>query len=404
MSKHILFVDNEANVLQGLQGQLGSMRDEWEMVFVEGGQVALDYIASHRVDVLVSGIGMSKRDGAQLLKSVSKQHPGIISMELSGYSGNGGGEGASEPSQPHDPDVLISAIKRSLGIQTYLQAPALSDFVTGIPSLPGIPAVYKAFIDELSNPASTTDTVAATIEQDAALASSILSLANSAYFDLPAGVTGIPQAIEMLGLETMGSLIVFTSLFSTFSDKSEQTEWVDHLGLRSMSIGSLARDIARLEGLASHDIDRACCAGMLLHIGTLILISSYPEGYVRIGEMIEKRGMSIVDAEQQQFSASHSDIGAYLLGLWGISHPVVEAVLYHHAPGTETSDTFSPASAVNAAQGLSRLIDGHVGTNFSDDEMMAALDMDHLQHVGRSDRLPVWRTHIEGVIRNKGGS
>ena len=401
MTKHILFVEKEVNIRQGLQSNLQSMRDEWEMTFVETGQAALEYIASYDVDVLVFDISMPEMDAAQLLKSLRKQQPGIIRMGLSGQLREASQQSSAES---QDPDLLISMIRRSTNMQKYLRDPALCDFVSGIPSLPDMPVIYKTFIDELSNPASTIETVAETIEQDAALASSIKKLANSDYFDVPENVSGIPQIIESLGLETMGSLIAYASLFAEFAAMPEQIEWVENLGSRSAMIGALSRDIARLEGLDSHDVDRACCAGMLLHIGTLVLISSYPEGYVRIGEMIETKGLNINEAEQQEFSASHADIGAYLLGLWGFSDPVVEAVLHHHAPAAKIADTFSPASAAHVAQGLSRLIDGDAGINFSDDDMVAALDMDHLRHIGRSDRLPVWRKHIEEIIRKNSTS
>jgi len=39
------------------------------------------------------------------------------------------------------------------------------------------------------------------------------------------------------------------------------------------------------------------------------------------------------EAEYKTFGTSHAEIGAYLLGLWGLPDPVVEAVACHHRPG-----------------------------------------------------------------------
>ena len=41
MKKRILFVDDEAMILEGLQRMLRSMRVEWEMEFVESAEAAL---------------------------------------------------------------------------------------------------------------------------------------------------------------------------------------------------------------------------------------------------------------------------------------------------------------------------------------------------------------------------
>ena len=53
--KTLLFVDDEPNVLQGLQRQLRGMRLEWDMHFVEGGQQALAFMSTCPVDIVLSG-------------------------------------------------------------------------------------------------------------------------------------------------------------------------------------------------------------------------------------------------------------------------------------------------------------------------------------------------------------
>ena len=61
----LLFVDDEPRVLQGLQRQLRAMRQEWEMHFVESGGQALDYMAAHPVDIIISDMMMPRMDGAE---------------------------------------------------------------------------------------------------------------------------------------------------------------------------------------------------------------------------------------------------------------------------------------------------------------------------------------------------
>jgi hypothetical protein len=37
-------------------------------------------------------------------------------------------------------------------------------------------------------------------------------------------------------------------------------------------------------------------------------------------------------AEQQVLGVTHAELGAYLLGLWGLPYAIVEATAYHHLP------------------------------------------------------------------------
>jgi len=72
MSSRILFVDDEALVLQGLQRSLRGMREEWQMEFVTSGADALAAMARHPFDAIVSDMRMPGMNGAELLNEVMK--------------------------------------------------------------------------------------------------------------------------------------------------------------------------------------------------------------------------------------------------------------------------------------------------------------------------------------------
>ena len=63
----VIFVDDEPNILSGLRRLLRPLRDEWDMIFVETGQQALDSLAEAPCDIIVSDMKMPGMDGAQLL-------------------------------------------------------------------------------------------------------------------------------------------------------------------------------------------------------------------------------------------------------------------------------------------------------------------------------------------------
>ncbi|NNF67174.1 MAG: HDOD domain-containing protein, partial [Gammaproteobacteria bacterium] len=60
-------------------------------------------------------------------------------------------------------------------------------------------------------------------------------------------------------------------------------------------------------------------------------------------------GKSCWEAEQEVFGHTHCEVGAYLLGLWGLPNPIVESAAFHHSPANGAGEHFSPLTAVYLA-------------------------------------------------------
>jgi DNA-binding NtrC family response regulator len=84
--KRVIFVDDEARILEGLRRMLRPMRNQWEMAFAPGGQAALDVMATTPFDVIVSDMRMPGMDGAALLEQVREHYPEVIRIVLSGHT------------------------------------------------------------------------------------------------------------------------------------------------------------------------------------------------------------------------------------------------------------------------------------------------------------------------------
>ncbi len=82
----ILFVDDESRVLDGLRRTLRPMREQWQMLFAEGGVNALKVLSEQRVDVIVTDMQMPGMCGYALLTAVLGEYPKMKRIVLSGYS------------------------------------------------------------------------------------------------------------------------------------------------------------------------------------------------------------------------------------------------------------------------------------------------------------------------------
>src|SRR5205814_9411132 len=92
------------------------------------------------------------------------------------------------------------------------------------------------------------------------------------------------------------------------------------------------------------------------------------------------------DAERRVFGATHAELGAYVLGIWGLPELIVEAVAWHHNPERCPETSFSPVTAVHAARAL--LHEGGPETTWG--PWAAPCDA-YLNRLGLADRLKAWR-------------
>ena len=84
MMKRILFVDDDAALLAGLQNVLHRDRKRWDMVFANGGEAALEEIRKAPFDVVISDMRMPQVDGAVLFRILREESPSTARIMLSG--------------------------------------------------------------------------------------------------------------------------------------------------------------------------------------------------------------------------------------------------------------------------------------------------------------------------------
>ena len=113
--KRILFVDDDAALLAGLQNVLHRDRGRWEMVFANSGELALDEIRKQSFDVVVSDMRMPNVDGATLFRILRTESPGTTRIMLSGSDCESALDDIHELlPKPCSASVLRAAIERAL--------------------------------------------------------------------------------------------------------------------------------------------------------------------------------------------------------------------------------------------------------------------------------------------------
>ncbi len=352
--KRILFVDDDPQVFEGLQRMLAPQRDQWEMSFAPEGETALLLLSATPFDVIVSDLRMPKMDGAALLKKLRERWPGIVRILLSGQADMDDALRAVPVAhqcllKPCDPETLRGAIERATSLSEVLSSKLLAGIVGSVQDLPVMPRAYLELRDTLANPNYSLKTIVRIVEQDVGLSAKILQLVNSAFFGLPKDISSVHMAVCYIGAEMLQNLVLSAEVFHVF-EKGKSIEGFSFEDLHMHS--QLAAKIAASLLPPSPARDSAIIAGLLHDIGKLVLATRSPQHFARAmeGSRVEKMPLYLI--ERQLMGISHAEVGAYLLGLWGLPAPVIEAVAHHHVPGRIPSETLDAVGAVHIANAL----------------------------------------------------
>ncbi|MBF0224565.1 MAG: HDOD domain-containing protein [Desulfobacterales bacterium] len=397
MKRRILFVDDEPNVLQGLKRVLREMRNEWDMDFVESGNKALEILQKSSFDVIVSDIRMKEMDGIEFFKKVMNLYPKIIRIVLSGQSDKEFTIKSSHIAhqylvKPCDPDELKSRLSHIYEIQGALSNNSLIDVVSKIKTLPILPTIYTEILKALESFDANTNDIGKIISKDVGITAKILQLVNSAFLGLRTRIVNIEQAVTYLGIDIIKSLVLSNYIFYNVDAKKNIKNFINKLWNHSLSTGIISRLIAYKEN--PDLVDCAFLAGLLHDCGKIIFLINFPDQYETIIESSQSKENVIFEKEMGIFGTSHAEIGAYLMSLWGLPMPVIEAILYHHFPLKYSKQEFTPLTSVYVANFLSRKNE----STENDLEENPSFEIEYLSKLRLLNRLPIWQNSCQGII------
>ena len=351
--RRILFVDDQESALQGHRESMDKYREQLDLVFANGGDAALEVVRSTEVDVIVSNMHMANMDGRALLGTIKEDFPNMVRIMLVPLSNTDAVFSALTVShqvlnKPIDPETLLNGIERTCKLRSLL-TDALRRKIGGVEKLPSVPAVYKELMAAMADPDVTTAKIARIVERDAAMAAKTLQLVNSTCFSFSRSISSLDHAVAFLGLELMKNLCLAVQVFAAFEGAASR------IGISFDAEQEHARVTAKIARrlLANpQQAQNAFTAGLLHDIGNLVLAVCIPNPFKEVIRECKASGRPTHEVEAEMLGMTHAEVGAYLLGLWGLPLPIVEAVAFHHVPGAALEKTFDIPSAVSLANAL----------------------------------------------------
>jgi HD-like signal output (HDOD) protein len=127
------------------------------------------------------------------------------------------------------------------------------------------------------------------------------------------------------------------------------------------------------------------------------LLAEMPKEYGSIIDRLVDPSQSLADLEREKFGCTHADVGAYLIGLWGLPHSLTQAVGFHDRPTLCVENRFSPLTATHVADAI--ISEKHRSAITQD----ITLDRAYLAGLGIADRESAWREMYEEEEKEKEG-
>ncbi|MBA8681694.1 HDOD domain-containing protein [Stenotrophomonas tumulicola] len=364
----ILFVGDEASLPAELTGFIADLGEEWLTTTLPGGHAAMAAVAASAVDAVVVSPYLGDMDATTLLGQVRTLRPGTIRIALiDAQQGN-----RPPPARligvahrflplPLAPEMLLEALGSLEELRELLDNPRLREAIGRIEKLPSPPHVYLSLTQALEHDddADSAD-VARLVAADPAIAAKVLQLSNSAFFSSGRTISDLRTAVTRLGLSTLRDLVLASEVFSAPTLSAAERNSLQQRALLS------SRLAARL--LPTSSAELGATAALLADIGLLL------------PGVRNERDTSIPADDARP---GHAEAGAYLLGLWGLPMPIVEAVGFHLQPQRANTRSFWVTGAVHVALAL---VNGD------------PVDEAYLQRAGVLHKLPEWREHANALM------
>lgn len=397
--KKILFVDDNQSVLAQAYEMLQPLKSQHQVTLVDTGEKALKLVLRDSYDIVISDIQMPGMNGAELLRHIQRHSPHTVRIILSQNANNYEllkrmAELAHQfIAKPLDTRSLYESLEKALTLSDLVKNESLRKLLLGVRALPSYPGLYLEIVAELKKANPSADRVGEIISQDIGMSAKMVQLVNSAYFGLARTVTDPLQATVILGLETIRDLVLSLQVFSQFELSKLNRLGLDNVWDHSLSVGMMSRTIVKSMTSDKEMINSAFLAGLLHDMGKLLLAEHFTMKYYSTVSAARQQQFSLYECETRSFGATHGQLGAYLLGCWGLPVPVVEALAYHHDLEHFPGKSFSLPLAV------------HIADVFWYEERLHAsrtpapkLNTRYIEKLGLGERIPGWQEMCLGSI------
>lgn len=226
----------------------------------------------------------------------------------------------------------------------------LAERIRRCPTLPTLPAVAVEVLDLAQRPDADISAIARVITRDPALSGKILKTVNSSFYARSRPVGAVSQAMVILGLQAVKTLVLGFSLVSKLTEGKKDKKSFNHLKYwrRSVYAATSARALAKRAGVVQQE--EAFLAALLMDIGMLVLDQVMGDAYGAVEAGVERHD-ELPAAERAAFQFDHADAAGVLLAGWKLPPVLTTPIIHHHNPDAAADPQLRPLVQLVAVAG-----------------------------------------------------
>jgi len=240
-----------------------------------------------------------------------------------------------------------------------------------IQNIPQISEVIRILINQLNDPDIDLKEIARNVEKEQVISVKVLRLVNSASFALPKKVGSIEEAVILLGMGKLKTLVIASGIVSSVSkiDNFDINQfWTD-----SFSTATYAKWLANASGC---NTDIAFTAGLLSSLGTILIHLAHEKEALEIEDRI-KLGNPRSFVEKMRLGYTSMDVSAELCRVWKFSDELITPVAQCAEPLLA-----DPVSKIACSVFIARIISNCKATQMTEDDTLALLSPDIIEQLG----------------------
>ena len=208
---------------------------------------------------------------------------------------------------------------------------SLEELKEKVQDLPPLPELAVRLMRMCQDPEVPPREIVEIIKHDPSITMKVLRLCNSPFYGLPRQITSLQEAMIYIGTDALVNFVLAGCLASYCQDDIEgyglaQGELWRH------SVGTAICSQKVAEHAESGMAGIAFTCGLLLNIGKIILNTYAAEAFPEMLELVEKKGLSFLDAEKQILGYTHAETGGAVAAHWNLPAEIIDAIRYQYNP------------------------------------------------------------------------
>ncbi|MBI2570038.1 MAG: HDOD domain-containing protein [Candidatus Schekmanbacteria bacterium] len=229
-----------------------------------------------------------------------------------------------------------------------------ADLAANTDHLPAMPAVAAKAMELIADPETTLAELQKVIEVDAALATEMLRISNTALYSRARVVSSLRDAIVRLGFKKVRSVLVTVATQSLFRGARKAIAGADVLWQHSVLAGLAARQVAQDLGSALRvDAEEAFLGALLHDVGKVVMLARFPDEYGEVLRRVWEGAGTYLETEAAVLGVDHRHVGHQLLKFWGLPVPFQTVALFHHEPDAAATEDAAHLALVSIVGAIS---------------------------------------------------